>query len=150
MRKPFLAQELDLIKRLEIPINLTRQTPGKTLHDFWARYQAGLAAINKSTTLQKKPTNKTITDIFIGSSQWFNWNKVFIKVKTHGDMVKWLNEADDAPSAVDVWKVEQDEYTLENLKAWLNNGGKLVIDKGKAKAEGSEEKKKKKKKDAQL
>jgi hypothetical protein len=150
-RNPFTARELELIEELDIPIRLTRQVPGKSLRDFWERYQAGLAAITKSSKMKKKPTEKSITDIFIGKSQWFNWNKVFVKVKPYNDMVKWLNEADDSLDDKEVWKCEFDDYTLENLKSWVNNGGKLV-DKGKAKASGEEEKKKKKKKknEAQL
>lgn len=147
-RNPFTARELELIEELEIPKRLTRQVPGKSLRDSWERYQAGLAAIAKSSKMKKKPTEKSITDIFIGKSQWFNWNRVFIKVKPYDDMIKWLNEDDDSLDDKEVWKCDFDDYTLENLKSWLSNGGKLV-DKGKAKA-GGEEKKKKKKKEAQL
>jgi hypothetical protein len=145
IRNPFTSNEIELIEELDIPTRLTRQVPGKSLRDFWERYQAGLAAITKSSKMKKKPTEKSITDIFIGKSQWFNWNKVFIKVKPYDDMVKWLNEADDSPDDKDVWKSELDDYTLENLKSWVNNGGKLD-NKGKAKAGGEEDKKKKKKK----
>ena len=106
---------------------------------------AGLAAISKRTKLETKPTEKTITDIFIGKSQWFNWNKVFIKVKKYNDMIQWLNRDEDSKADVDVWKCELDDYNLENLKTWLDNGGKLV-DKGKGKAGAEEDKKKKKKK----
>ena len=144
-RNPLTAHELDLIEELDIPLRLTRQVPGRSLRDFWERYQAGLAAIAKSSKMKKKPTEKSITDIFIGKSQWFNWNKIFIKVKPYDNMVKWLNEADDSLSDKEVWKGEVDDYTLESLKLWVNNGGKLV-DKGKAKAGGEEDKKKKKKK----
>jgi hypothetical protein len=130
-------------------MRLTRQVPGKSLRDFWERYQAGLAAISKRTKMQNKPTEKSVTDIFIGKSQWFNWNKVFIRVKTYGDMVKWLDRADDSPDDINVWKGELDDYTFENLKTWLDNGGKL-FNKGKGKAKfeegGDEDKKKKKKK----
>jgi hypothetical protein len=147
-RNPFTARELELIEELEIPRRLTRQVPGKSLRDSWERYQAGLAAIAKSSKMKKKPTEKSITDIFIGKSQWFNWNKVFIKVKPYDDMIKWLNGDDDSLDDKEVWKCDFADYTLENLKSWLSNGGKLV-DKGKAKA-GGEEKKKKKKKEAQL
>jgi hypothetical protein len=66
-------------------------------------------------------------------------------------MVKWLDRTDDSLDDKDVWKGDLDDYTLETLKLWVNNGGKLV-DKGKGKAKaGSEEdkKKKKKKKEAQ-
>ena len=97
--------------------------------------------------MQKKPTEKSITDIFIGKSQWFNWNKVFIKVKPYDDMVKWLNGAEDSLSDMDVWKGELDDYSLDNLKMWVDNGGRLVNNKGKAKAGGEEEEKKKKKKE---
>ena len=48
-----------------------------------------------------------------------------------------------------MWKGDLDDYTLENLNTWVNNGGKMV-NKGKAKASGGEDKKKKKKKEAQL
>ena len=64
-------------------------------------------------------------------------------------MVKWLNRADDALDDKEVWKGELDDYTLENLKTWLDNRGKLVNKgKGKAKLEedGDDEDKKKKKK----
>ena len=144
-RSTFTAFELELIEELEIPRRLTRQVPGRSLRDSWERYQAGLAAIAKSSKMKKKPTEKSITDIFIGKSQWFNWNKVFIKVKPYNDMIKWLNEDDDSLDDKEVWKCDFDDYTLENLKLWLSNGGKLV-DKGKAKSSGEEEKKKKKKK----
>jgi hypothetical protein len=132
-------------------MHLTHKVPGKSLCDFWERYQAGLAAIVKSSKIKKKLTKKSITNIFIGKSQWFNWNKVFVKVKPYDDMVKWLNEADDSLNDKEVWKSELDDYSLENLKLWVNNGGKL-IDKGKAKAKagGEEDKKKKKKKEAEV
>ena len=107
--------------------------------------------------MQTKPTEKSVTDIFIGKSQWFNWNKVFIKVKQYSDMMKWLNQDEDSLGDVDVWKCELDDYNFKNLKMWLDNGGKLIDkrkgkadaddDKGKGKGkEGAEEDKKKKKK----
>ena len=46
----------------------------------------------------------------------------------------------------DMWKIELADYTLENLRIWLDNGGKLN-NKGKGKAVGDEDKKKKKKKE---
>ena len=64
-------------------------------------------------------------------------------------MVKWLNGADNSLNDKDVWKGDLDDYTLENLKTWVDNGGKMV-NKGKAKASGGEDKKKKRKKEAQL
>jgi len=60
-------------------------------------------------------------------------------------MVKWLNRDEDSPNNIDVWKIELDDYALENLKMWVDNGGKLN-NKGKGKAGGDEDKKKKKKK----
>jgi len=44
VRKPLTAHELELISQLDIPMRLTREFPGKSLHDFWERYQAGLQA----------------------------------------------------------------------------------------------------------
>ena len=125
-------------------MDLTRKFSGKSLHDFWDRYQAGLAAISKRNKMQKKPTEKSVTDIFIGKLQWFNWNRIFMKVKPYDNMIKWLNRDEDALDDVEVWKGELDDYSLENLKTWLDNGGKLG--KGKGKAGGDEDKKKKKKK----
>ncbi len=145
-RKPLTAHELKLIDELDIPMRLTREVPAKSLREFWERYQAALAAISKRSKMRNKPTEKSITDIFIGKSQWFNWNKVFVKVRRYDNMVKWLNGGEDSPDDKDVWKGELDDYTLKNLKTWLDNGGKLV-DKGKGKAAGDEDKKKKKKKE---
>ena len=99
--------------------------------------------------MPKKPTEKTITDIFIGKSQWFNWNKVFIKVKSYDNMVKWLNRADDALDDKETWKGELDDYALVNLKTWLDNGGKLVNkgkEKSKVEKDGDDEDKKNKNK----
>ena len=144
-QKPLTAFECDLIDELDIPMHLTCEVPAKSLCDIWERYQAGLAAISKRTKMQKRPTEKSVTDIFIGKSQWFNWNKVFIKVKRYDNMVKWLNGGEESPNSIDVWKGELDDYTLQNLKTWLDNGGKLV-DKRKGKSGGDEDKKKKKKK----
>ena len=112
-------------------MDLTREFPGKSLHDFWDRYQAGLAAISKRNKMQKKPTEKSVTDILIGKSQWFNWNWIFMKVKPYDNMIKWLNRDEDTLDDVEVWKGELDDYSLENLKTWLDNGGKLG--KGKVK-----------------
>ena len=33
-------------------------------------------------------------------------------------MVKWLNRDEDSPSDIDMWKIELDDYTLENLRIW--------------------------------
>jgi hypothetical protein len=39
-------------------------------------------------------------------------------------MVAWLEDADDAPSDVEVWKVEKGLYGFADLDMWLKNDGK--------------------------
>ena len=82
---------------------------------------------------------------------FFNFLYTFfvIRVKRYDNMVKWLNRDEDSPSDIDVWKIELDDYTLENLRIWLDNGGKLN-NKGKGKAVGDEDKKKKKKRKSEF
>ena len=81
VRKPLTACELELVGELDIPMRLTREFPGKSQSDFWEWYQAGLEAISKRNKMQNKPTEKSVTNIFIGKLQWFNWNRVFVRVK---------------------------------------------------------------------
>ena len=72
VRKPLTACELELVSELDIPMHLTHEFPGKSLCDFWEQYQAGLEAILKQNKMQNKPTEKSVTNIFIRKSQWFN------------------------------------------------------------------------------
>ena len=81
VRKTLTARGLKLVSELDIPMRLTHEFLGKSLCDFWEQYQAGLEAISKQNKMQNKPTEKSVTDIFIGKLQWFNWNRVFVRVK---------------------------------------------------------------------
>jgi hypothetical protein len=84
------------------------QKKGDCLHNDFDLSCFVEASINE---LPREPSH-----LMLAKSQWFNWNKIFIKVKLYDNMVKWLNRADDSPDNVDVWKDELDDYTLENLK----------------------------------
>ena len=50
VQKPLTARKLELVGELDIPMRLTCEFPGKSLCDFWERYQAGLEAISKCKT----------------------------------------------------------------------------------------------------
>lgn len=116
---------------------------------------------------EKPPTERQVTELFIGKSQWSNvWRPTFSRVLQHfPEMVKWLQHDADSKTAEELWGVDV-KYTLKMLKEWMDKGGKpfkgkdkvveepiaessskaLEKDKSSKASEKDKEKKKKKKK----
>jgi hypothetical protein len=143
-------------------MNLTRSTTAKSLSEQFLCYLAVTNALNDMRKVkqwpEKPPTERQVTELFIGKSQWSNvWRPTFSRVSQHfPEMVKLLQGDADSKTAEELWGVEA-KYTLKMLKEWMDRGGKPL--KGKARAveepvaesslkglEKDKEKKKKKKK----
>jgi hypothetical protein len=143
-------------------MNRTRTTAAKSLSEQFLCYLAVTNALDEMRKVnqwpEKAPTERQVTELFIGKSQWSNvWRPTFSRVLQHfPEMVKWLQGDADNKTTEELWGIEA-KFTLKMLKEWMDRGGKPL--KGKAKmveepvAESSskglekeKEKKKKKKK----
>jgi hypothetical protein len=75
-------------------------------------------------------TEYLIIDIFIGKTMWYSsYVKIFEPIDTVSafvDMKAWLDDDDpQAHETEDIWGVLQSSYTIEDMHAWVNNGGNL-------------------------
>jgi hypothetical protein len=159
----FTAYELSLLHILKVPMNLTRSTTARSLSEQFLCYLAVNNAIDEMRMIkkwpEKPPTERQVTELFIGKSQWMNvWRPTFSRVSQHfPEMVKLLRGDSDSKTAEEIWGVEA-KFTLKMLKEWMDRGGKPS--KGKERAveesvaesslkalEKEKEKKKKKKSD---
>jgi hypothetical protein len=155
----FSPYESTLLHILNIPKDLTRSATAKSLSDQFLGYLAVTDALNDMHKVkqwpEKPPTEKQVTELFIGKSQWSNvWHPIFSRVSQHfPEMVKWLQGDADSKTAEELWGIEG-RYNIKMLKDWMDRGGKPL--KGKARAveepvaesslKGSEKDKEKKKK----
>ena len=68
-----------------------------------------------------------VVEVFISKSAWHKYKGQFSLVKQHyPDMISWLNnELTDEEEDREVWGESRSKYTLEDLKEFLDLGGKL-------------------------
>ena len=117
-------------------MNHTRTTAAKSLPEQFLCYLAVTKALNDMRQVkqwpEKPPTERQVTELFIGKSQWSNvWRPTFSRVSQHfPEMVKWLQLDADSKDTVELWGIDA-KYTLKMLKEWMDQGGKPL--KGKAK-----------------
>ena len=118
-------------------MNLTRSAAAKSLSDQFLSYLAVTKALDDMHKVkqwpEKPPTEKQVTELFIGKSQWSNvWRPTFSRVCQHfPEMVKLLQGDADSKTPEELWGLEA-KYTLKMLKEWMDRGGKPL--KGKARA----------------
>jgi hypothetical protein len=92
----FTAYELSLLHILKVPMNLTRSTTARSLSEQFLCYLAVNNAIDEMRMIkkwpEKPPTERQVTELFIGKSQWMNvWRPTFSRVSQHfPEMVKLL------------------------------------------------------------
>jgi len=144
-------------------MNLTHSSTAKSLSEQFLCYLAVTDALNEMRKVkqwpEKPPTERQVTELFIGKSQWSNsWHPIFSKVSQHfPEMVKFLQGDADSKHAEELWGVEA-KYTLKMLKEWVDRGGKpskgkdraveeSVVERSSKALEKEKEKKKKKKSD---
>jgi hypothetical protein len=75
-------------------------------------------------------TEYLIIDIFIGKTTWYSsYVKIFEPINTvsaFSDMKAWLDDEEPQEQETeDIWGVLQSSYTIEDMHAWVNNGGTL-------------------------
>ena len=139
----------ELMVHLDIPSALADRSQRSLRHSY-AKYMAFLAAISilekkwKDGELpyQRKPTNEQVIETMQSKTFWYDYiRKYFPRVSAYSEMVAWLENAEDAPSDLEIWGVEKAQYGFVDLDIWLRNGGKGLKLEGKSKKgkEGEEE-----------
>jgi hypothetical protein len=124
-----------LVEELGIDIFFTNRS--KTGIRFcWGHYLAITKAIEQAQTTFKAGSwpselpafnEVLIVEVFISKSAWYNQKNYFGAVrKNYPEMVEWLdqdglNEDEDR----EVWGEHREKYTLEDLKEFLDLGGRL-------------------------
>jgi hypothetical protein len=68
-----------------------------------------------------------IAEVFISKSAWYKYKNHFSLVKKHyPDMIDWLNQEQTGEEEdKEVWSDYRSKYTLEDLKEFLDLGGRL-------------------------
>jgi hypothetical protein len=127
-----------LVEELNInPLYTDRTKPG--LRFAWGRYVECSQAIKYAKTMSEAGnwpteipsfTEYLIINIFIGKTMWYSsYVKIFEPidmVSAFVDMKAWLDDNDPQEHETeDIWGVLQSSYTIEDMRAWVNNGGTL-------------------------
>jgi hypothetical protein len=95
-----------------------------------------------------KPSNTSLIEVFTSKSMWFSHYKpAFSKISQYPEMVKWLEDSDEKGSSLEVWGVEKANYSLVDLRKFVENGtladgekDELVDKKGKEREKKGKEK----------
>jgi hypothetical protein len=102
----------------------------------WGRYREISRSIDLARSISEAgnwpvdlPTfsELLIVEVFIGKSAWHKYKSQFALVKQYyPDMIYWLNkELTDEAEDQETWGEYRSKYTLEDLKEFLDLGGKL-------------------------
>ncbi|EDR04205.1 uncharacterized protein LACBIDRAFT_304896 [Laccaria bicolor S238N-H82] len=104
----FTAYEMSLLHILKVSMNHTRTAAAKSLPEQYLCYLAVTKALNDMHHVkqwpEKPPTEKQVTELFIGKSQWSNvWHPTFSRVSQHfPEMVKWLQGDADSKDTMEL------------------------------------------------
>lgn len=124
-----------LVEELGIDVFFTNRS--KTGIRFcWGRYLAITKAIEQAQTTFKAgswpselpPFSEVlIVEVFISKSAWYNQKNNFSEVKrNYPDMVEWLDQdSSHRDEDQEVWGDYRDKYTFDDLKEYLDIGGRL-------------------------
>jgi len=121
----FTAYETSLLHILSVPMNHACMTGAKSLSEQFLCYLAVTKALNNMHQVkqwpEKPPTERQVTELFIGKSQWSNvWCPTFSRVSQHfPEMVKWLQGDADRKAMEELWGIGA-KYTLKMLKEWMD------------------------------
>jgi hypothetical protein len=67
-----------------------------------------------------KVNSDTLIEVFVSKSVWHaHYSKLFPHVKRFPNLLKWLENGDDAPSSVDIFGVVKAGYSFKDLRVIL-------------------------------
>ncbi|PPQ85148.1 hypothetical protein CVT25_004112 [Psilocybe cyanescens] len=112
---------------------------GKGIWFYWNHYKECKAAIKRAKEINNSGNwpidipsycEEHIIEVFIGKSAWHqNYGTPFTSVKDYyPDLVDWL-ENPEAPKEKNkiFWGVDKADYTIADLKEFLENQGTLLV-----------------------
>lgn len=129
-----------LIEELSInPLYVDRDRPKPGLRAAWGRYLECSQAIDTAKAMSAAGnwpteipsyTEYLVVDIFIGKTTWYgSYVKIFEPIKESTefvDMKAWLDEEHPSNQKTEeIWGILQSTYSIEDMRAWVNNGGSL-------------------------
>ena len=90
-----------------------------------------------------KPLNEHIIEMMQSKTFWYDYiHKYFGKVGDYPEMVAWLEKDGDVPLNLEVWRVEKERYSFEDLDSYLRSGGVELVNKSDDKRENGKGQKK--------
>ena len=91
-------------------------------YEQWKAYHTLNASVNEAVldgTLAVKPKSEDIKEVFASKSTFYKAYIVgFTPVNEHPQLLKWLDQADDAPSGDDLFGVSKSLYTFSDLSRY--------------------------------
>jgi hypothetical protein len=149
------AYRAEVSQLLNIPNHLLRGGKGEGGLIFnYNKYKACIQAISMAESMAnsgewpiRRPSETEIVELFIGKSMWYShFKKTFSRVPKYPQMLKWLNEDDDALPTIDLWGEEKGSFSFTDLKKWMDREDIRISQKGKVKEKTGHKKGKKGKK----
>jgi len=138
----------ELLAILNIPPSLSERPKGnvdiRIAWGKWKGYQSAQSLYyrikNGKTWTFSAITADTIIELFVSKTVYHrNYKKLFPRVSQFPDLVSWLEQEEEGPSAMDVWGVDKSFYTFVDLERLLDKLEEKKEKKGKRKAENSGE-----------
>ncbi len=133
----------ELMVHLDIPSSFADHSQRSLRHSY-AKYMAFLAAIpilekkwkDSELPYLRKPTSEQVIETMQSKTYWYQYiRRYFPRVSAYPEMVAWLENAEGAPSDLEVWEVEKAQYAFVDLDLWLRNDGKGLVLERKSKKE---------------
>jgi hypothetical protein len=116
----------DLVTALSIPVHLTNSsTPGLcAAYLRWKGYQEAHARLDRMVAdgswKGPQPTLGEIACCFVKHSTWHqNYKPNFKSISDYPDMVRWLDQTDDAPTDMELWGYAKDRYGFDDLRKYF-------------------------------
>ena len=138
-----------LVEELGIDIYFTNRS-SSGLRFCWGRYLAITKAIEQAQSTFKAGSwpsdlpafnEVLIVEVFISKSAWYNQKNSFALVQKHyPNMVVWLDQdISDQDEDEDVWGEYREKYKFEDLKEYLDLGGRLKKSRMSSRARSSDD-----------
>jgi len=116
-----------IVTFLKIPVTLTVRPKIADICISYAKYQAIVKAqaniqemVAKGTWTLKRLTSDKLVEVFVSKTVWHaHYQKLFPRIKAFPLLVKWLENAEDAPSTFDLFGFEKGVVLFKDLKDFL-------------------------------
>jgi hypothetical protein len=142
-----ILSKAELIRELNVPVHLTDRSDAP-LRIAYQRWKAHHAAVNTLTKRlaegrwpYKMPTAKQMMEMFTSKSNWHQYYvSAFQDLSDFPDMLLWLEQGDDAPSNMEVWGVDKDNFLFKDMDSYQS---RMMKRSGKRKEREEKEKEEK-------